>query len=135
MKKTQIDLESYIIRKMNVNNYRNNTVHFIWDKSNSFNSKIALFIVTNNLHTNTKFLFKRVYGFNEEDCLQQIIDCLNMNFPDENRYSITWKDSNNVQQISYFTGADEDEVKFKFNYLSGDKTLAKIESIKQTPVA
>lgn len=135
MKRTQIDLESFIINKMNMNNYRNNTIHFVWDKSHSFNSKITLFIVTNNRYTDTKFLFKRVYGFNEKHCLQQIVDYLNMNFPDENNYSITWKDSNDVQQISYFTGIDEDEVKFKFNYLSGDKSSAKIVSIKQTPLA
>jgi len=137
--KTQIDLEGEIILALDADNFRGNTIHFVWDNIDGLISpeyKKALFVVTNNKWHKTKFLFKRVYGKDEIDCLNKMIEYISVIHPTELNFTVNWTDPNGREHKSYFTAADEEEAKFKFYHLSDEEhSGAKILDIKQTAMA
>jgi len=119
----QIAIESSIIQAVRSDNFRENIIHFIWDRLPETPADFILEVLTYNIKNGQCFLLKRVFGDTHNNCLLKMFDYVEKTYLNDFTWIVEWKDYNFEDHISIFRGLNEDEVKDKFFYNSNTKSV------------
>lgn len=119
----RITQESKIIQAIREDNHRGNTIHFKWDRLSETPADYFLDVITHNITNGQNFLMKRIFADSKSECLRKMVEYAETGFKDEPSWIVSWVDSNDIEWESYFRGADEDQVKDKFNYDSSAQSV------------
>lgn len=126
----QIELENEIIKTLNKDNTNNNTFHF---KFSEDTESVRLNIISCNPNTKQIFLLIENSGDSIIDCLDKALDDIKKEKAQEYSWVVKWIDDVNNENISYFIGKNETEVRNKF-YYSDDRNIS-IFDIKKMPLS
>ncbi len=107
--KNRIKLESDISNKIYIDN--KNTVHFEY-KVNIDNGNITLLIHTYNRNTEQSFLLVKCSGKTSLECLEYAYNHI-IGKVQLHSYTVTWRNTNGITNISYFQASNIEEVRSK----------------------
>jgi len=127
----KIELESQIIATLNQDNGKSNTFHFIWYNDSE---SVNLEIVSCNPQNLQIFLLLSQSGSSFLNCLEMALEKIKDKNSTEYSWTVTWIDENDKEQVSYFRGKNEQEVRNKFYYTDSYVNLA-IGNIQKMPIS
>jgi hypothetical protein len=128
-----IQYESKIIDVVRKDNHRNNTIHFVWDRTPFEPNDFVLQVVTRNVQNGQLFLLKQVEAPTHTECLKQMLDYVKGTFKEDSNWTVFWVDVEGHPHMSYFRGKDQDEVRAKFDYDKNGEV--EIVDIRLNPIA
>jgi hypothetical protein len=121
----EIRFENEITQFLEKDNHRRCTVHFRDDGN-------KLSVLTFNPVTKHTFCFFSTEGDHKMKRLSDALEYAKTQLAEEFSWTVKWKNLAREEQISYFYGKDEDEVRLKFNT---PEKYTNIVSITKNPIA